>query len=85
MSVTHMAGPVVGVAGRGVQRCAVCGEKLLDSKNAMAPVGPNGERPEFPFWREGALVECDGNRSSDAGDFMTAEHLPDDFCLSLVE
>jgi hypothetical protein len=87
MSVTHLAGPVVGFQNgkRAIQRCAVCGHKLLDNLRMMAPVGPDGEPPVFPTWREGCLVEIDGNRQSDVGDFVEVERLPDDFCLALVE
>ncbi len=84
MSVTHAAGPVVGIKGRIIQRCPVCGEKLCDSLNTAMPLNPDGSIPEFPTWAEGALVEIDGNRSSLVGEFLTME-LPVNFCLVLVE
>jgi hypothetical protein len=85
MSVTHVAGPVIGINGRGIQRCMVCGEKLGDTLNQMAPVNPDGSAPVMLSWRAGALVSFDGNRQSDEGLFEAAEGLPDDFCLALVE
>ena len=84
MAVTHAAGPAVNVGGRVIQRCAVCGLKLLDSKNTAGPVGPNGEPPEFPLWAEAALVEIDGNRQSLTGTFGE-DPTPADFCIDLVE
>lgn len=88
MSVTHVAGPVVTIGSRVIQRCAVCGEKLADNKNTAAPVNPDGSPPEFPTWPERSLVQIEaGNptRYSLAGDFMQADKLPEDFCLALVE
>lgn len=88
MSVTHVAGPPVTIGERTVQRCALCGEKLLDNKNTVAPIGPNGEPPDFPVWRERSLVTVsEGNPTSFilAGDFAAVEELPEDFCLALVE
>lgn len=84
MSVTHLAGPVVGIKGRIIQRCPVCGEKLLDSLNAAMPLNPDGSVPEFPTWDEGSLVEVEGNRSSVIGEFIS-DSLPNNFCLVLVE
>lgn len=37
-TVTHIAGPVMNIDGRAIQRCAVCGEKLIDSRGMMGPV-----------------------------------------------
>lgn len=87
-TVTHMAGPPVGIGGRVIQRCLVCGEKLLDSLNTAAPLNPDGTPPVFPTWDEGALVRIEpGNpaRHSVVGSFMTTIPLPADFCWELVE
>lgn len=76
------------IGQRTIQRCALCGEKLLDNKNAAAPIGPNGEPPDFPVWGERALVTVtEGNPTEYilAGDFVAVEKLPEDFCLALVE
>lgn len=37
-TVSHIAGPAMAICGRVIQRCAVCGEKLVDSKNVAAPL-----------------------------------------------
>ena len=90
-SVTHVAGPVVSIRSinRAVQRCAMCGEKLADSRGQMGCVGPDGEPPEFVHWEERHLIRVtEGNptHSEDIGDFGDpAIDLPEDFCLSLVE
>lgn len=85
MSVTHVAGPVVKIGDRCVQRCALCGEKLLDNLNVVAPLNADGTPPAFAVWGGRRLVCYDGNRSTDVGDFMERKILPPDFCLPLVE
>lgn len=85
MSVTHVAGPFIGLSStnRAIQRCLICGEKLIDTKNQASP---NGEPSSF--WRAGALIKVEGSQpacSSDIGDFLTDSELPDDLCISLVE
>lgn len=89
MSVTHVAGPYVGVRGRGIQRCLWCGEKLVDTKGQAAPVPPGGEPPEALFFPLLGLVRVEGEnptRSSVVGEFDNeCTPLPDDFCFDLVE
>lgn len=82
-SATHLAGPVVVINGRIIQRCAVCGEKLRDNLGEQAPMKPDGSPPEFHAWEEAALVQVAGNRASRIGSLN--DDLPDDFCLALVE
>lgn len=83
-SVTHLAGPVVTIRGRAIQRCVVCGEKLCDSLNTAAPLESDGSEPIFPTWQEQAFVQMEGNRTSQVGNLRHTP-LPDDFCLALVE
>jgi hypothetical protein len=83
-TVTHVAGPVVEIDGRIVQRCACCGEKLADNLNCAMPLNPDGTPPAFPTWTQKALVQIEGNRMSVIGEFGTDE-IPHDFCLALVE
>lgn len=85
MSVTHVAGPEIGIAGRGIQRCMWCGAKMCDSLGAMTPTNPDGSPPIFLFFGKGRLIQTDGNRMLDIGDFMEVKKLPADFCLDLVE
>lgn len=84
MSVTHIAGPVIVLGGRLIQRCVVCGEKLADSKNTAMAALEDGTVPSFPTWRQAAFVQFDENRQSETGVFTHAP-IPDDFCLALVE
>ena len=89
MKTVHVAGPPVVINGRVVQRCAWCGEKLLDSKNTVGLIGPNGEPPTFPTYGERRLIEFEPGdgfvRSIDVGDFVETEELPPEFCHDLVE
>jgi hypothetical protein len=88
-SVTHVAGPVVHINGRIIQRCPWCGEKLCDSEGVMMPVGPDGKAQEFHTFPEGHLIAVsrDGptTRYLTGAHFVIVETLPSDFCLSLVE
>lgn len=92
MSVTHVAGPVIVVKGRYapdneriIQRCVVCGEKLIDTEGQMAPDKPDGTPPDGPgVWAEQALVQIDGNRHLNVGTYIDDDD-PEDFCLALVE
>lgn len=83
-SVTHLAGPVVSIQGRAIQRCAVCGEKLCDNLGMVAPCEPDGSDAIFLVWQEAAFVQMEGNRTSLAGNLRT-DPVPDDFCMALVE
>ena len=85
MSVTHVAGPVVKVHNRVVQRCALCGEKLVDNAYAVSPLRLDGSPPDCCVWAERCLVHCDTGRMVAGKDFVASEELPDDFCLALVE
>lgn len=61
-TITHIPSPSINVCGRTIQRCAVCGELLLDSLNAAAPTNPDGSVPDFPVWPGHSQVRVtDGN------------------------
>lgn len=86
MSVTHLAGPVVGYKGRSIQRCALCGEKLRDSKGEAAPMNEDGTIPEYPMWTVSNLIRfMDDGFEVDLGEYATSPAEPDDFCIALVE
>lgn len=86
MTVTHVAAHPIVLNERVIQRCAICGEKLLDSKNSSIPIGPDGETPVFPVWTPGSLVEIKGTRSLDIGSFSDeSKQLPESLCINLVE
>ena len=85
VSTTHIAGPAITACGRVVQRCSLCGEKLCDSKNVMAPTGPNGEPPTFPTWEQGRLVRVTRGNPTAWHLLPDTDKLPDDSCIDLVE
>jgi hypothetical protein len=70
-TVTHIAGQTIMACGRVVQRSSLCVEKLCDSKNMMAHVGPNGSAPKFLSWEVGERVQVG------AGDPKWCSLLPD--------
>lgn len=77
-TATHVAGSPIKIAGRCIQRCLVCGEKLADTYNSDL----------LRFWAEGEMVrEYNGFLRTTGKEFplTTVEHLPRDFCLKLVE
>ena len=89
MSVTHIAGPVIEIGQRKIQRCAVCGEKLgdnlpfLQGRVGVVSTDPN-RRYEMLEWEPGGLVRHDGNH------WAVVEHdnganLPRDACIDLIE
>ncbi len=86
MSVTHLAGPLVGFRklDRVIQRCCWCGDKLMDYKPSETPVADNGDPPAFTC---GHLIQVRGKNPEhfrDIGPFVSTE-VPDDFCYQLVE
>lgn len=86
MSVTHVAGPPVVFNCRVIQRCVVCGEKLLDSLRCMAPLNPDGSQPSFPTYPERHYIHVDGNQTTVGVDYLTLNvDEPVDFCIDLVE
>lgn len=85
MSVTHIAGPAINAAGRVIQRCSLCGEKLCDSRNTAAPLNADGSVPKFPTWEIGRLVQCEPGNPTRWSLLPDTDRLPKDSCLELVE
>lgn len=87
-TVTHIAGAPITLGGnypRVIQRCSLCGEKLVDSKGMMAPVGPDGTAPSVGTWEVGRLIQVEGGNPTRFSLLPDSEQLPDDSCLALVE
>lgn len=86
MSISHLAGPPVCIAGRVVQRCPWCGYKLCDSEGSAAPLNPDGTPPTFPTFPQGHFVRVsEGNPTSYVTGKKWEDDDPTDFCLDLVE
>lgn len=83
MIVIHMAGPVMLIQGRIIQRCAICGTKLVDNAGMEMPLNPDGTYPAVCVWPIKRLIEQEDNRFSVLPE---TNETPDDLCLySLVE
>ncbi len=82
MSVTHLAGLRVIIEHRVIQRCAICGDKLVDNFVCPMSVRADGTPYTIGTWEDGCLVQVtEGIQTRYTG----AEILPPDFCLELVE
>ena len=80
MTKTHAAGNAVKIKEREIQRCAVCGVKLVDNVPGKRE---DGVKPKLPIWPLGALVRIDADgRQTPVGDVIDDERLPADFCLT---
>jgi hypothetical protein len=84
-TVTHIVGPAIHACDRAVQRCSLCGEKLLDSKGQMAPIGPDGKTPAFLSWPVGRLLRFHPGNPRHEELLPDTDQLPDDSCLALLE
>jgi hypothetical protein len=93
MVTTHIAGPSITVNGRTIQRCMVCGLKLVDTLGMATPLRPDGTLPELPTWRVDDVVEVyDGNPVSyhllghgDDDNFEYARKVPPNLCIGMIE
>lgn len=90
-TVTHVAGGSVEIHGRVLQRCCVCGGKIMDALVRDQPVDARGKaRPVFT-WAPGDFVQL--NLEPDAKGLLklvmtghySSDPLPADFCIDLVE
>jgi hypothetical protein len=85
LTTTHVAAPSITVGGRVIQRCLVCGEKLVDSRGQMAPLGPDGEIPEVPTWEAGRMVRVHRGNPTRFELLPDSDQLTPDSCAALVE
>lgn len=82
-TICHLAGQAVIVAeGRTIQRCLICGQKLIDS--GMVTVILTDRINPQPTWDPGTWVRFDKNK---AVKIASVEDgcMPLDNCLPLVE
>lgn len=83
-TVTHISGDRFTVAGRVIQRCGICGEKLCDSRNVAMPLNPDGSTPEFPTWPPGRLIQFTTGNPRRELLLEDSDRLPPDSCIALV-
>ena len=85
-TVTHIAGVPITVCGRVIQRCSLCGEKLVDSKNCAMLLEEDGSTPIMPTWEVGRLVQVSvGENPARYLLLPDTDRIPKDSCLELVE
>lgn len=92
VSATHVAGKAHEVNGRVIQRCVICGHKLIDLLVCKQPHDGRG-KPAFWTWGEGDMVRApiDGDQAeAPTGKPALVGHtnsdpLPGDFCIDMVE
>ncbi len=85
-TVTHIAGPAITACGRLIQRCSLCGEKLVDSKGCAMPLKRDGTADSIGTWEVGRLVQVTvGENPTRSLLLPDTDRLPDDSCLELVE
>lgn len=88
MTTTHIAGVPVTLSGRDgrvIQRCSLCGEKLVDSKGMAAPLRPDGTAESMGTWEVCRLVQVEHGNPTRWSLLPESEKLPPDSCLELVE
>jgi hypothetical protein len=80
--VVHICGTSINLNGRVIQRCCVCGLKLLDTNVQKGYLVESGHYYDVRPWLPGIYLIEDG-----AGKFSVAEKQPEesDLCLELVE
>ena len=88
----HLAGTPIGLDGRVIQRCLICGFKLCDSEGSAAPPEPDGSVPVFPTWEPADWIEVIEGNPTEFSVFGQSEHpqhdaseIPDGCCIDLVE
>lgn len=89
-SLVHVAGTVFRCEGRVIQRCAVCGVKVVDSAEAPPILDDKGKPVDTKVWVAGDFVELvprvinTPERLVFVGHWNT-DPAPVNFCLELVE
>jgi hypothetical protein len=85
LSITHIAGPKITACGRIIQRCSLCGYKLVDSRGVAVAQNEDGTFPEIGHWQVGRLVRVTDGNPTCFELLDDTDKLPDDSCLALVE
>lgn len=91
MKTVHLAGNDVRIERRIIQRCLICGYKLIDvDLDRIAFVSSNPDDKGFSTWAVGHLIEVtEGNPTqyADIGDTKQPQFNAQwsDCCINLVE
>lgn len=83
MMVVHVAGTSIYVEhGRMIQRCAICGQKLIDSKDLKPIVIDTGHIFTVNPWPQGGYL-----KEEEDGRLQLLFEAPEekDLCLALIE
>lgn len=86
MSVTHIAGNRLDIRGRVIQRCSLCGEKLIDNLHEAGPYRADGSISDArATWPVGRLIRVTDGNPSRSVVLDDTDKLPDDSCLDMIE
>lgn len=83
-TLTHIAGHVITVNGRVIQRCSLCGAKLFDSKEYVEETTPGEEASKFPVWEMSRLVQVTAGNPTKYLLLPEAGILPKDNCIEFI-
>lgn len=86
-TISHLSGPYITLSGRLIQRCAICGEKLRDSKNEVGPTRPDGSPPIATYWPVLKWVRVTTDENPQRSTLVEIEDgmIPGDACDVLLE
>lgn len=87
--IVHLAGTPVTIGDRVIQRCLICGCKLLDSEDPVVNVIVDEGQAKFYTWVPGGWIQVNHQSAyllyqSETPEF-TEQELPSNNCMGLVE
>ena len=85
MTTTHIAANHVYICGRLIQRCAVCGEVLINTNLSRVSVPEADADKPLGTWTAGRMIRV--TKGNPTGYVMLDDtgKLPDDTCFDLLE
>lgn len=85
----HLSGPVLQIDNRILQRCLICGQKLLDSEEHKLEAVVLGSTVGVFTYTAGSWVEVRENSSSvvgtQFGSVLASGAMPDNSCVGMIE
>ncbi len=88
MTTLHLAGTPVNVEGRWIQRCLICGEKLIDSNDqANIEVMLEGNEASIHFFPVGGIIKIRpySQVCIEITEVPHFDNAPKGLCIDLVE